>query len=65
MALPTNEAKVVIDFLKRNIFSRFGVPRALMSDEGIHFLNMIMESLLRKYNAKHRVVTPYHPQIRG
>ncbi|XP_058774400.1 uncharacterized protein LOC131648682 [Vicia villosa] len=34
VALPTNDAKVVVTFLKHNIFSRFGVPRALISDEG-------------------------------
>ena len=38
-AIPTysNDAKVVITFLGRNIFSRFGTPRALISDEGSHF----------------------------
>ncbi|XP_073224441.1 uncharacterized protein [Cicer arietinum] len=52
----------VITFLKKNIFARFGVPRALISDEGTHFLNRNMEYLLKKYNVRHRVATPYHPQ---
>ena len=30
-ALPTNDARVVVKFLKR-LFSRFGVPKALISD---------------------------------
>jgi len=34
-----NNARVVIKFLKKNIFSRFGVPRALISDGGTHFCN--------------------------
>ena len=39
-AIPyTNDAKVVINFLHRNIFIRFGTPRALVSDEGSHFCN--------------------------
>lgn len=32
VALPTNDAKVVVTFLKNNIVLRFGVPRALISD---------------------------------
>ena len=33
-----NDHRVVIKFLKENIFSRFGVPKAIISDEGTHFL---------------------------
>lgn len=65
IALPMNDAKVVVDFLKNYIFARFGVPRALISDEGTHFLNKLMENLLRKYNVKHTISTPYHPQTSG
>ena len=32
VALPTNDARVVIKFLKKHIFTRFGTPRALISD---------------------------------
>ncbi|RDX82143.1 hypothetical protein CR513_37109, partial [Mucuna pruriens] len=38
-ATKTNDAKVVVDFLKSNIFCRFGVPKALISDQGSHFCN--------------------------
>ncbi|GJX51330.1 reverse transcriptase domain-containing protein, partial [Tanacetum coccineum] len=37
-ALPTNDAKVVVKFLK-SIFSQFGAPRAIISDRGTHFCN--------------------------
>ncbi|XP_075091529.1 uncharacterized protein LOC142171735 [Nicotiana tabacum] len=37
IAFPTNDAKVVATFVKKNIFSRFWTPRALISDEGTHF----------------------------
>ena len=33
-ALSTNDSKVVVTFLKKNIFTRFGVPRAIISDGG-------------------------------
>ena len=34
VALPTNDARVVIKFLKKYIFTRFGTPRTLISDGG-------------------------------
>nr|GEY71597.1 reverse transcriptase domain-containing protein [Tanacetum cinerariifolium] len=37
-ALPTNDARVVVMFLK-SFFARFGTPRAIISDRGIHFCN--------------------------
>ena len=30
VTLPTNDARVVIKFLKKHIFTRFGTPRALI-----------------------------------
>ena len=65
VALPTNDAKVVIKFLKKNIFTRFGTLRALISDGGTHFCNNQMEKLLRKYGVTHKVATAYHPQTSG
>lgn len=55
----------MVKFLRTNIFAKFGVPRALISDEGTHFLNLLMENLLKKYNMKHKISTPYHPQTSG
>ena len=53
--------KVVLKFLKENIFSRFRIPKAIISDGGSHFCNKPSENLLAKYGVKHKVVTPYHP----
>ncbi|RVW68536.1 Retrovirus-related Pol polyprotein from transposon 17.6 [Vitis vinifera] len=33
----SNDHKVVLKFLKDNIFARFGVPKAIISDGGTHF----------------------------
>ena len=51
--------------LKKYIFSCFGTPRPLISNEGTHFINCIISSLLTKFNVKHRVATTYHPQTNG
>ncbi|KAL6315159.1 hypothetical protein AAG906_037391 [Vitis piasezkii] len=64
-ALQTNDARVVVKFLKKNIFARFGTPRAIISDRGFHFCNSQFESLLGKYRVTHRITTPYHPQTSG
>ena len=32
IATPTNDARVVVKFMKKNIFIRFGTPRAIISD---------------------------------
>ena len=39
IASPTNDARVVTRFFKREIFPRFGVPRVLISDRGTISLN--------------------------
>ena len=46
IATPKDNARVVIKFLKKNIFSRFGVPRALISDGGTHFYNNQLRRVL-------------------
>ncbi|WKA10550.1 hypothetical protein VitviT2T_028115 [Vitis vinifera] len=61
----SNDHKLVLKFLKENIFSRFGVPKAIISDGGTHFCNKPFETLLAKYGVKHKVATPYHPQTSG
>lgn len=34
-----NDEAIVCRFLKKNIFSRFGTPRVLISDDVSHFIN--------------------------
>ena len=58
-------ARGVIKFLKKYIFSCFGVLRALISDGGTHFYNTQLKKVLEHYNVRHKVATPYHPQTNG
>jgi hypothetical protein len=60
-----NDAKTVVNFLQKYIFTRYGTPRVLISDGGRHFCNNFLENVLKKYNIKHKVATPYHPQTSG
>ena len=61
----TNDAKVVAQFLCSNIFSRFGTPRALITDNGTHFCNKVIDKVLKKYGVRHRTSLAYHPQSNG
>ncbi|GKA82059.1 reverse transcriptase domain-containing protein [Tanacetum coccineum] len=63
-ALPTNDARVVCKFLK-TLFSRFGAPRAIISDCGTHFCNDQFSKVMLKYGVTHRLSTAYHPQTSG
>ncbi|XP_073057250.1 uncharacterized protein [Primulina eburnea] len=65
IATNNNNARVVANFVHRNIFIRFGTPRAIISDEGTHFCNKIFNSLLAKDDVKHKMTLAYHPQANG
>ncbi|GKB09124.1 reverse transcriptase domain-containing protein [Tanacetum coccineum] len=59
-ALPTNDARVVVTFLKKP-FCRFEMPKVLISDRGTHFCNKIMEKTMKRYGVNHLFSTSYHP----
>nr|GEV44096.1 reverse transcriptase domain-containing protein [Tanacetum cinerariifolium] len=63
-ALPTNDARVVVKFLK-SLFSWFGTPKEIISDRGTHFCNDKFSKVMSKYGVTHRLSTAYHPQISG
>ncbi|GJT07001.1 reverse transcriptase domain-containing protein [Tanacetum coccineum] len=63
-ALPTNDARVVVKFLK-SLFAQFGTPRAIISDRGTHFCNDQFAKVMSKYGVTHRLATAYHPQTSG
>jgi len=55
VATKINDHKVVVQFLKEYIFTRFGTPRTIISDGGSHFCNRAFEFLVRKYSITHKV----------
>nr|GEU70391.1 reverse transcriptase domain-containing protein [Tanacetum cinerariifolium] len=63
-ALPTNDARVIVKFLK-SLFARFGTPRAIISDRGTYFCNDKFAKLMSKYGVTRRLSTAYHPQTSG
>ena len=61
----TNNHRVVNKFIVSNIFSQFGYPRTIISDDRSHFTNSHFKALLKKYGVHHHVTTLYHPQANG
>ena len=60
-ATQTEDSKTIVNFVKSYIFNMFGIPRAIISDQGTHYYNRGLEALLRKYRVLYKVSTPYHP----
>ncbi|CAM8998100.1 unnamed protein product [Rhodiola kirilowii] len=56
-----DDVKTVVDFLRTNIFCRYGVPKAIISDQGTHFCNRMMAATLKHYHVHHRTSTAYPP----
>ena len=61
IASPRNDGNTVVGFIKRNILSRFGAPRTIISDEGSHFANKVFAKLMRRYGIRHVMRLAYYP----
>ena len=62
IACPRNDANIVVGFIQRNILSRFGAPRTIISDEGSHFAKKLFAKLMSRYGIRHVMGLAYHPQ---
>ena len=62
IACPKNDANTIVGFLQRNILSRFGTPRTIISDRGSRFANKVFEKLMNRYGIKHIMCLAYHLQ---
>ena len=60
-----NDANTVVGFIQRNILSRFGAPRTIISDKGSHFANKLFAILINIYGIRHVIGLAYHPQSNG
>ena len=64
-ACPKNDDNTFVGFLQRNIVSRFGTPRTIISDGGSHFANKVFDKLMGRYGIKHIMRLAYHPRTNG
>ena len=43
----------VVEFLYEEIFTRYGVPKELVTDQGAQFTSNLIIELMKQYNIKH------------
>ena len=62
IAFPRNDANTVMGFIQKNILSRFGAPRTIISDEGSYFANKLFAKIMSRYGVKYVMSLAYHPK---
>ena len=58
-------ARAVSKFIYQKIICEHGCLEVLQSDRETHFVNRVIEDLMKKFRIKHRLSSPYHPQTNG
>jgi hypothetical protein len=63
--LKNSQDEHVIYFLETNIFSRFGLPLEIITDNSLDFISAKMAQFLAKIGVKHFTPSTYYPQGNG
>ena len=64
-ALARENEQSAVNLLFEDIFTRFGVPREIVTDQGGKFTSKLVRGIVEKYKIKHHKSSPYHPQSNG
>ena len=62
--LNTTTSQAIISALK-SIFSRYGIPEILISDNGPQYISQEMKDFAMSYGFQHIISSPYFPQSNG
>ena len=60
-AIVKNDARTIAKFLYEHVLTRYGLLIEIVSDQGVHFINKVIEFLLEEFTVIHRRIAPYHP----
>ena len=61
-ALEKATAENVAKFVFEEIICRHGTPKIILTDQGSHFKNKMLDELCNNFGIKHKLSSPYHPQ---
>jgi hypothetical protein len=64
-ALYSSSEQSVVDFIFEEIFTRFGMPRDIVTYQGTQFTSNLVKALTKQYKTKHKKSSLYHPQANG
>ena len=64
-ATKTTSAEEVAHILYKEIISRFGLMRQILTDGGSSFRNKLIAELCKLFKIKHTISSPHHPQTDG
>ena len=63
--VPNATAEETEKFIYEDIICRHGCPQIILTDKGTHFNNQLIKGLMERFNIKHLLSSPYHPQTNG
>ncbi|CAF1578307.1 unnamed protein product [Didymodactylos carnosus] len=65
-AVPTATASETAKFLVEDVIFRYGhIPKHILTDQGLHFNNQLMQAITNDIGINHIFSTAYHPQTNG
>ena len=65
IALPNCTANTTAQTLFNEYFCKYGIPAVILSDQGSHFRNQLMQGIQQLIGYNHIYSTAYHPQTNG
>lgn len=61
-AIRDSKTHRICQILQEEVFTRWGVPKYLLSDRGPQFLSQLMEDLCKRWGVTRKLTTSYHSQ---
>jgi hypothetical protein len=65
VAVPDCSAQTTAEALFNEYICKYGVPTVILSDQGTHFHNQLMQAMAKLLGYNHTYSTTYHPQSNG
>ncbi|CAF4238254.1 unnamed protein product, partial [Adineta steineri] len=65
VAVPDCSAQTTAEAFFKEYICKYGVPAVVLSDQGTHFHNQLMEAMSKLVGYDHTYSTTYHPQSNG